>query len=92
MRRGVGDANSVRHPRQALGEVLATLVAELVTTPRGRAGRPSKALSLPQATAVLRQAESSPLHAYVVLSLMVGIRTEEARALRWDHVVAWDEQ
>jgi len=28
-------------------------------------------------------------HAYVVLSLLVGIRTEEARALRWDHVVTW---
>ncbi|MEU8347889.1 site-specific integrase, partial [Spirillospora sp. NPDC048832] len=54
--------------------------------------RPSRALTLPQATAVLREAESSPLHAYVVLSLMVGIRTEEARALRWDHVVAWDEE
>ena len=26
------------------------------------------------------------LHAYVVLSLLVGVRTEEARALRWDHV------
>jgi len=26
------------------------------------------------------------MYAYVVLSLLVGIRTEEARALRWDHV------
>jgi integrase len=26
------------------------------------------------------------MYAYVVLSLMVGVRTEEARALRWDHV------
>jgi integrase len=25
----------------------------------------------------------------VVLSLLAGIRTEEARALRWDHVVTW---
>jgi integrase len=24
-----------------------------------------------------------------VLTIMTGIRTEEARALRWDHVVAW---
>ena len=24
-----------------------------------------------------------------MLSLLVGIRTEEARALRWDHVVTW---
>ena len=28
----------------------------------------------------------SRLNAYVVLSLTVGIRTEEARELRWDHV------
>jgi integrase len=26
------------------------------------------------------------MYAYIVLSLLVGIRTEEARALRWDHV------
>jgi integrase len=26
------------------------------------------------------------MHAYIVLSLLVGIRTEEARALRWQHV------
>nr|BFE27938.1 hypothetical protein GCM10010200_001890 [Actinomadura rugatobispora] len=37
----------------------------------------------------MEQAKSSRLHAYVVLSLMIGIRTEEARALQWDHVVAW---
>ncbi|GAA4514129.1 site-specific integrase [Actinoallomurus oryzae] len=64
-------------------------VAELVTTPKGKAGRPSKALTFEQATAVLDKAKASRLHAYVVLSLMTGIRTEEARALRWDHVVAW---
>ncbi len=34
-------------------------------------------------------AEGTRLHAYVVLSLLAGIRTEEARALRWDHVVSW---
>ena len=64
-------------------------VAELVTTPKGTAGRPSKALTLAQATAVMEQAKSSPIHAYVVLTIMTGVRTEEARALRWDHVVAW---
>ena len=26
------------------------------------------------------------MYAYVVLSLLVGLRTEEARALGWDHV------
>jgi integrase len=67
-------------------------VAELVTTPKGRIGRPSKALTFAQAAAVLKQAEASRLHAYVVLSLLTGVRTEEARALKWEHVVAWVEQ
>ncbi len=73
---------------QARDRVLRN-VAELVTTPKGTAGRPSKALILDQARAVLEHAKASPLHAYVVLSIMTGVRTEEARALRWDHVVAW---
>jgi integrase len=64
-------------------------VAELVTTPKGTAGRPSKALTFDQATAVLEHAKTSRLNAYFVLSLMTGIRTEEAREVRWDHVVAW---
>ena len=33
---------------------------------------------------VRRQAEL--MYAYIVLSLLVGVRTEEARALRWDHL------
>jgi integrase len=67
-------------------------VAELMTTPKGRDGRPSKALTLDQARAVLEQASTTPLHAYVALSLLTGVRTEEARALRWSHVVAWEEK
>ena len=31
------------------------------------------------------------MYAYIVLSLLVGIRTEEARALRWDHVNLRDD-
>ncbi len=61
-------------------------VAALVDTPKGQPGRPSKALAAEQAAAVLKAAEGSRLSAYVVLCLMTGIRTEEARALRWDHV------
>lgn len=65
-------------------------VATLVDTPEGRKdGRPSKAMNLDQATTVLEHAKNDQLHAYVVLSLMTGVRTEEARALRWSHVVAW---
>ncbi|MGH3070256.1 MAG: tyrosine-type recombinase/integrase [Streptosporangiaceae bacterium] len=73
---------------QARDRVLRN-VAELVTTPKGKPGRPSKAMTLEQATAMLDQAKASRLHAYVVVSLLTGIRTEEARALRWSHVVAW---
>ncbi|MGW0484998.1 site-specific integrase [Nonomuraea sp. NPDC003214] len=78
---------AIRHA-QARDMVLRN-VAELVTTPKGTDGRPSKALTRQQAEAVLEAAKSSELHAYVVLSLTTGVRTEEARALRWDHVVTW---
>jgi integrase len=36
---------------------------------------------------LLAAVETTRWHAYVALSLLAGIRTEEARALRWDHVV-----
>ena len=65
-------------------------VAELVTTPRGRRAA-SKALTLDQAIAVLAHARKHWLYAYVTLSLLTGVRTEEARALQWSHVVAWVE-
>ena len=46
-------------------------------------------MTLDQAIDVLAQARTHWLHAYVTLSLLTGIRTEEARALQWSHVVAW---
>lgn len=61
-------------------------VVALCDIPTGQEGRPSKAFNLEQAEAVLRAAEDSPLHAYIVLSLLVGARPEELRALTWDHV------
>jgi integrase len=61
-------------------------VAALVDTPKGREGRPSKALTADQASALLKATEGARLGAYVSLCLLTGIRTEEARALRWDHV------
>ena len=67
-------------------EKVSRNVAELCETPPGRDGRPSKSLSFEQAAAVLKASENSPLHAYVVLSLLTGARTEEMRSLRWDHV------
>jgi len=63
-------------------------VSALTGTPRGQAGRPSRSMTLAQTQALLAAAqEAGPrIHAYIVLSLATGIRTEEARALRWDHV------
>src|SRR6185437_14692609 len=61
-------------------------VATLVDPPTGAVGRPSRSLTLEQSFMLLDVARDSRLNAYVVLSLTVGIRTEEARDLRWDHV------
>jgi integrase len=62
-------------------------VASLVKPPRGKTGRPSRAMTAADAAALLAAAKDHRrLGAYVILSLTTGIRTEEARALRWDHV------
>jgi integrase len=61
-------------------------VVALCAIPTGQEGRPSKSLTLDQARAVLDASEGTNLHAYVALSLLVGARTEELRALTWDHV------
>src|SRR6266487_1114323 len=60
--------------------------AALVDPPKGQRGRPSRALTAEQAAALVKAAGQARLGAYVVLCLLTGIRTEEARALRWDHV------
>lgn len=61
-------------------------VVLLCDTPVGQIGRPSKALTLPAAEALLAASEDSTIGAYVVLSLLTGARTEELRALTWAHV------
>ncbi|MFJ6915933.1 tyrosine recombinase XerC [Streptomyces sp. NPDC101133] len=61
-------------------------VVELCSVPQGQPGRPSKALSFAQAEAVLKAAEGTSMHAYIVVALLTGARTEELRALTWDHV------
>jgi integrase len=61
-------------------------VALLCDVPRGTAGRPSKSLTLAQAADLLVAAQRHPgMHAYVVVSLLTGARTEELRALTWSH-------
>jgi hypothetical protein len=52
-------------------------VAELVTVPEGRPGRPSKALPFDQAVAVIEASKKTRVHAYLVLSLLTGVRTEK---------------
>ncbi len=61
-------------------------VVELAVTPRGRAGRKSKSLTEKQALDVLALTKGHTMYAYIVVSMLVGIRTEEMRALTWDHV------
>lgn len=75
---------SIEHAQRR--DKAARNVALLVTAPEGRPGRPSKALNLEQAKAVLIAARPSRLYAYLVLLLLSGVRTEEARPLTWDHV------
>jgi integrase len=77
-------ARSLRHA-QARDKVKRN-VALLCDVPTGRAGRPSKSLTLEQATGIVTAAADSPLHAYAVLSLLIGARTEGLRALHWVNV------
>jgi integrase len=89
---------AIRHAEA--GDIVGRNVAALVRPPVGRQGRPSKALTVDQARALVKAAAGDiggqrggrqnarpyRLHAYVVLLLTTGIRPEEARALRWDHL------
>jgi len=63
-------------------------VVLLCGTPAGQPGRPSKALTLEQAAAILVTAEQhdSTIGAYIIVSLLSGARTEETRPLTWSHV------
>jgi integrase len=61
-------------------------VVELAEIPTGRPGRQSKSLTPEQVDGVLIKTAPNRLHNYIVVSLLTGGRTEELRALRWDHV------
>jgi len=61
-------------------------VVEMAEIPTGRPGRQSKSLIPEQVDAVLIRTAPDRLHNYIVVSLLTGGRTEELRALRWDHV------
>lgn len=70
---------------QARGFV-AQNVATLADTPKGTKGRPSKSITPDEVTALLQATVGTWMHAYVALCVGTGIRTEEARALRWENV------
>jgi integrase len=71
---------------QARDKVKRNVVLLCDVVPTGTVGRPSKAFTLEQAEAVLDAGVGTPMYAYIVLSLLIGARTEELRALTWDHV------
>jgi integrase len=79
---------AIRHAER--DDLVGRNVAALAKPPKGQLGeRPSKSLTLEQAVALMAAARGTRLEAYIVLSLLSGVRTEEAPALRWDPVVAW---
>jgi len=67
-------------------ELVRRNVALLCEAPRGTQGRPSKSLTLHQATKLLAAAEGTSMNPYIVLALLIGARTEELRALTWDRL------
>lgn len=66
---------------QRRGKVDRNVVLLCDDLPKGQGGRPSKSLTFDQALALLTAAEGTRLHAYIVLSLLLGTRTEELRPL-----------
>jgi site-specific recombinase XerD len=67
-------------------ELVRRNVGQLCEAPRGTKGRPSKSLTLQQATNLLAAAEGTSMNAYIVLALLIGARTEEPRALTWERL------
>jgi integrase len=64
-------------------------VVEVTDVPTGQPGRRSKSLTPEQVDDVLIKTAPDRLHPYfpyLVVSLLTGARTEELRALRWEHV------
>ncbi|MDN3240994.1 site-specific integrase [Glycomyces tritici] len=66
--------------RDKVGRNVAALIEEI---PEGKPGRPSKSMSPEQVKAVFKASKGTWFHAYLVVSNMTGIRTEEVRPLEW---------
>lgn len=72
--------------RAVARELVRQNVVELVRVPTGQEGRPSKSLTPQTVDDVLTKTATDRLHHYIVVSLLTGARTQELRALRWEHV------
>ncbi|GAA2267185.1 site-specific integrase [Glycomyces scopariae] len=66
--------------RDKVGRNVAALIEEI---PEGQPGRPSKSMTADQVKAVFKASEGTWFHAYLVVSNLTGIRTEEVRPLEW---------
>lgn len=77
-------SNAVK--RAVARDIVDRNVVEFAITPRGKAGRKSKSLTEKQALDVLSLTKGHWMYPYIAVSMLVGIRTEEMRALTWDHV------
>jgi integrase len=78
---------AIRHAEAR--DIVRRNVSALTDAPKGQDGRPSKALTLDQAKKLIKTVSDLRkyrLGAYISLCLQTGIRTEEARALTWEHV------
>jgi len=87
--RTVGDLKSILRraiTRAQSRDKVRRNVVLLCGTPTGQPGRPSKALTLEQAQALVEHAGGSTMGTYVLMSLLTGARTEELRALTWSHL------
>jgi integrase len=67
-----------------VNDLVARNVADLAAVSTGKPGRLSKSPTLDQALAVLDAAKGERLWPYVAVSMLGGIRTGKARALRFD--------
>ena len=70
---------------QSRGYVRQNVAQWVQHVPYGRAGRKSQAMTVSVASDLLT-ASTGWLHAYLAVSLLTGVRTEEARPLEWKNV------
>ena len=75
---------AIRHAEAR--DLVGRNVALLVDTRKARPGGRARASAWTRHRRCWQATNSTRMHAYVVLCLVTGIRTEEARALRWEHI------